>query len=314
MLINDLFSYRADIANGYVPDVYQYDYLPKHLRVQIAHIWDDAIGHYVHRRYSYTIQNNEAWNWIHKSVAREHGAINLASGGSFKEMCVNYLLDESLPVNKTLDLIELSFKYIENSRKMTSAERDKKGMKISVTDAVKELNERFRRAGVGYKFSNGQIMCIDSEFVYSNVVKRTLSLLSEKGFKGPNREISQAYFHYRNGNYEEAILFANNAFESTMKVICEQRGWKFEKSARGSDLLKILLSNKLLPDYLDNSFQQLVSTLQSGLPKVRNEESAHGKGSSPQTAPFYIAAYALNLAAVNILFLVTAHKVNEDVL
>ena len=64
----------------------------------------------------------------------------------------------------------------------------------------------------------------------------------------------------------------------------------------------------LLPDYLDASFDQLVATLKSGLPKVRNQGGVHGQGAIPRETPDYVAAYALHLAAAKILFLVEAHK------
>ena len=63
-----------------------------------------------------------------------------------------------------------------------------------------------------------------------------------------------------------------------------------------------------MPSYLDNSFDQLAATLKSGLPRVRAEEGAHGQGSVPRETPVYVAGYALNLAAANILFLAQAHK------
>ncbi len=46
------------------------------------------------------------------------------------------------------------------------------------------------------------------------------------------------------------------------------------------------------PDYLDKSFDQLIATLSSGLPRVRNEEGAHGQGAKPRATPPYVAAYA----------------------
>ena len=67
-------------------------------------------------------------------------------------------------------------------------------------------------------------------------------------------------------------------------------------------------ANGLLPSYLDASFDQLTATLRSGLPEVRNEEGAHGQGATPRETPNYVAAYALYLAAANILFLAEAHK------
>jgi hypothetical protein len=69
--------------------------------------------------------------------------------------------------------------------------------------------------------------------------------------------------------------------------------------------------NGLLPDYLGQSFDQLIATLQSGLPKVRNEVAGHGQGATPRETPGYVAGYALHLAAVNIVLLVEAMKATE---
>ena len=44
MSVFDLFSFRKRLAAGDTPDVFTYDELPEQLRVQIVHIWRDAIG------------------------------------------------------------------------------------------------------------------------------------------------------------------------------------------------------------------------------------------------------------------------------
>ena len=122
------------------------------------------------------------------------------------------------------------------------------------------------------------------------------------------RDNLQAHAHYRSGETKDAITDANNAFESTLKAICDQRQWPYDRGARASDLLKVVRTHGLLPDYLDASFDQLVATLKSGLPKVRNQGGVHGQGAIPRETPDYVAAYALHLAAAKILFLVEAHK------
>lgn len=116
-----------------------------------------------------------------------------------------------------------------------------------------------------------------------------------------------AHKHYRAGETKDAITDANNAFESTMKAICDQRGWPYQSGATASQLVRVVKENGLLPDKMSKSFEQLAATLKSGLPPVRNEEGAHGQGSDPHRTPDYVAAYALHLAAAKILFLVEAH-------
>lgn len=46
MTVYDTYSYRRRVAKGDVPDVFVYDKLPIKLRIQIVHIWRDAIGVY----------------------------------------------------------------------------------------------------------------------------------------------------------------------------------------------------------------------------------------------------------------------------
>ena len=186
-------------------------------------------------------------------------------------------------------------------------DRAKRGITVTADEAIEELNVRFRRAGVGYRFEDGQIIRIDSELIHSEVVKPALRYLQQRGFEGPREEFLKAHTHFRNGEMKDAVTNANNAFESTLKTICKQRKWQYPQGATASNLLNIVRENGLLPNYLDNSFDQLVATLKSGLPKVRNEQGGHGQGPTPRETPEYVAAYALHLAAAKILFLCEAH-------
>lgn len=49
--------------------------------------------------------------------------------------------------------------------------------KVPPADGLRELNERFLRAGVGYQFENEQIIRMDSQYVHAEVVKDALRLL-----------------------------------------------------------------------------------------------------------------------------------------
>ena len=187
-------------------------------------------------------------------------------------------------------------------------ERAQRGIRETADEAIKELNVRFKLAGVGYQFEDGYILRIDSELIHTEIVKPALQYLNEEGFEGPRDEFIRAHAHYRKGEMKDAIVDANNAFESTLKSICLQRGWKYQKGDSAAHLIQVVRDKSLLPDYLDNSFDQLVATLKSGLPKVRGEEGAHGQGAIPSETPDYVAAYALHLAAAQILFLVKAHN------
>ena len=313
MSVFSLFSHRKRLNRGEMPDILVYDNLPESLRVQIVHIWNEVVGPY----YVYTglieedldvVENNEGWKLIHDVVAREHGIFRLGSQPSIADRCINYLMS-TREVDAVLDLLEVGSAYIDRVvRSLPKYERKRHGIRTDPDAAIKELHERFRRAGIGYRFESGQIIQVDSEFIHSEVVKPALLFLSDPDSAGARAEFMNAHSHYKTGEMKDAIVDANNAFESTMKTICELRGWPHPRRARASDLLRVLREKGLLPNCLDNSFDQLAATLRSGLPRVRGEEGAHGQGSVPRETPDYVAGYALNLAAVKILFLAQAHE------
>ena len=298
LAVSDLYSRRKQVAEGNVPDVYVYGELPGELRIQVVYIWREAVG----------LDNPNGWSTIHNVVAREHGVMLLARGRDARRQCEGFLRAERA-VDRVLDIIEVSFRYIEiQFPRLRDYERQGLGITVTSKSAVEELNVRFRQAGVGYRFESGQIVRIDSELIHSEVVQPALGYLQQRGFEGPRDEFLKAHGHYRAGETKEAITNANNAFESTLKAICDQRGWQYAGGATASQLVKVVKQKGLLPSYLDKSFDQLAATLQSGLPKVRDEQGAHGQGALPRKTPDYVAAYALHLAAAKILFLAEAHE------
>ena len=326
MAVRDIYSHRKRIAEGDFPDVFVYHRLPGALRVQIVQICRDAIGPVCRPSgpaSSVSPHNTEAWTLIHDLVAREHGVFELAarlptaasprrSGGEIDPRCESLLLHHH-SVEEVLDLVEVSFDFIDkNLRRLSAHERKRRGITVTATAAIDELNERFKRSGVGYAFEDGKIFRVDSELIHAEVVKPALRYLHQPGFAGAREEFLNAHAHYRAGENKEAITDANNAFESTLKCICDRRGWEYLSGARASDLLRVVRAHGLLPDYLDSSFDQLAATLKSGLPKVRSEEGAHGQGATPRETPDHVAAYALHLAAAKILFLVETHLATPE--
>ena len=277
MPIYGTFSYRKRVAEGKAPDVYIYDELPRPLRLQIIDIWQRAIG-----PSEGGFNNSRAWNFIHDTIAREHGEFSLCKERRVDIRCESFLLNPK-SVDHALDLIEVSFRYILGFEKLYPGyDRRRFGIQTSASDAIKELNERFGRADVGYRFEEGKIIRIDSGLLHSEVVKPALRYLNESGFEGPRDEFLSAHTHYRAGEMKDAITDANNAFESTLRAVCDQRGWSYEPGVPVPVLLKILRDKGLLPGYLDNSFNQLAATLHSGLPQVRNSEGGHGQGATPR--------------------------------
>jgi hypothetical protein len=146
MSIIDLFSKRQKRIRGDVPDVYQYEEIPQALRVQIVHIWKDAFGD--HAGYRGGARN--AYKFIHDALCREYGMFQLQEHADNPlEAVANFLL-RTKDVEKAIDVIELSFRYIDRTVRKHSHEHE--GIKLSPNKAIAELNARFREHGVGYQY------------------------------------------------------------------------------------------------------------------------------------------------------------------
>ena len=103
---------------------------------------------------------------------------------------------------------------------------------------------------------------------------------------------------------------AGKALESTLKTICDRRRWQYPAGATAKPLLDFVIQNGLLPPE-GTHFAGLRSALEAGLPTIRNRTSGHGQGADRVELPAHLVAFALHLAAANILFAVEAHRAKK---
>jgi len=303
---------RARLENASNGELYQYDSLPARFRVQVAHIWRDALGGYLTgNEYSefFVSPANEWWRYLKSTLCRELGVFRLAEHCSnAREQCEGFLLQAD--TSGALDIIELSFRIIDRGiRQFDSAMLTSAKIVQSADDAIDELNARFREHGLGYRYTDGILVRIDSEFIHEESVRPAISLLREAGFEGPSEEFMCAFGHYRRGDNKPAIFEALKAFESTVKAICKARSWHHSPTATAAPLIGLLFEKGIIPTEMQSHFTALRSLMESGLPTVSNRTSRHGQGAVPVQVPDHVAAYALHLAAVNIVFLVQSHKI-----
>lgn len=302
MALFDLFSKRQRRLRGDVPDVYTYNALPDQLRVQIVHIIRDAFG----EDYEYFDDAEQAYRFVHDALCREYGVFNLFKrANSHADALINFFLAEQ-SVERALDVVEICFKYIHFVIRDNYNYSQHTIRKIKVDDAIDELNARFKEHGIGFQFESGEIIRVDSEFLHAEAVKPTLAILRASHFKGANEEFLKAHEHYRHGRHKECLVEALKAFESTMKAICQKRGWAYQPGDTAKALINTCLTQGLLPSYLESQMGSLRSLLESGVPTVRNKLGGHGQGPDPVQVPEYMARYGLNLTATTILFIAEA--------
>jgi len=311
--IFDLFSKRQKALRGEVPDVYTYDDLPNPLRVQIVHIWRDALGseNNYYNQYGCGPNVKSAYKFIVDTLCREYGLFQLPSAEKYRDRMylnelANYLLQVD-DVERQLDIVELSFRYIDRiTRKYDYLQ--KQGADERADDAINELNARLKEHGIGFQFIEGEIVRVDSELIHSEAVKPALRLLNEKNYKGAQQEFLSAYEHYRHGKHKEALNDCLKSFESTMKSICDKRKWAYQQNATAKTLIQICFDNDLVPAFWQQHLSSLRSMLESGIPTGRNKLSGHGQGVAPVAVPDYLVAYMLHMTASTLVFLTTAEK------
>lgn len=331
MSIIDIFSKRQKALRGEMPDVYRYDRVPEPLRVQIVHIMLDALGyasHYQERAGRAYPKVVACYDTITDALCREYGVFYLskdqstheskgigalvsrgggedhsAHRGRVEDLYRFFLREKN--IEKVLDVIELSFRMIDRITRTHDYLR-KHDPSGDADRAIDELNGRFKEHGVGYCFTDGRIVRIDSEYIHSEVVRPALRILDRRQYAGAREEFLKAHEHHRNGNAKEALNECLKSLESVMKSICDKRGWRYGEHATASKLVDICFDKELIPSFWQSHFDALRSVLKSGAPTARNKLGGHGQGATPKPVPGYVAAYALHMTAAAIVFLADA--------
>lgn len=312
MSVFDIFSKRKkkNELSGKV-DVFIYDEIPNEFRVQVIHIWEEAIGPFFdHGEFDFDrrVENNDAWITIVKILSKELGVFRLGNEYSNpKKQCIEFI--QQAKADHVLDIVELSFKIIDRQiRRMNQYEQKQHGISQDPDNAISELNHRFFEHGLGYQYQNGEIIRVDSQYIHEEVVKTALTLIHEEGFQGAEDEFRKAHEHYRHGRSKEALNEALKALESTAKSICSERKWTYASNATAKVLIDVIFQNGLIVPELQSHFTALRSVLESGVPTIRNKQGGHGQGLTVKVVPEHLVGFILHSSASAIVFLIQAHR------
>lgn len=301
MAVFDLYSKRQKRQLGEI-EIYKYDPIPEKLRVQILTIIEEALGTDKRAGHSTFV-----YQFIKKTLCREYGRLELVQSKfqlSDREQVAQFLLKYST-TEELIDLTELTFNVINNKIKadyeyytyMTTSS-------LKPEEAIGELNERFKENGIGYYFNGEIFIKMDSTFIHSEVTLNALNLLNNPKFEGANQEYLSAHLHYREGRNKECLSDCLKAFESTLKIICVEKGWQFDNKDTSKKLISICFENELIPKFTQEQYESLQKLLIGGIPTIRNNMSGHGQGQIPQNVDDQITRYGLSLVGANIIFLI----------
>ncbi|UOA31234.1 hypothetical protein DSM110093_00997 [Sulfitobacter sp. DSM 110093] len=213
----------------------------------MVHIWDEAIGNEDDYRNSFGPgQTAEAFKLIVMTLRKEYGVFHLSptyQKDNFRTELASFFLSTEETV-KAIDVIELTLKCIDVVCRDWSIKHGE-----IADETIAEANERLAEHGLGYSYVDGRILRKDSEFTHQEIVKPALTVLSGQIYAGARQEFFGAFENLRVGKNKEALNDCLKSFESTMKAICDKRGWAYPKNATAKTLISCLIENEILPSF-----------------------------------------------------------------
>ncbi len=313
MAMFDLFSRKKRDAKRESPDVFRHDDVPHPLRIQLLHALDDARK----RIYSRTIpayiaigtEGTDIFAEACLVLRRELGLgklievrkrVRSMNDTQTKDLCDEFTaFFENCESEQVLDAVQVAMRLIEEAGRSHLLDQE-----CNANSVAAEINRRFLEHSLGYQYQSGQIIVETNSILHTEAITPALTLLSDPRFAGANEEFLKAHEHYRHGRLGECLVDCLKAFESSMKIICDLKGWSYKATDTAKSLIEVCLANNLVPTFTQQQLTSLRTLLESGVPTVRNKQAGHGQGATRHQVSPHLARFGLHLTAAVVVLLV----------
>ena len=309
----DLFSRKKRRTEQQSPDVFRYDEIPHPLRIQLLHALDDARLRICDRTVpEYRVlgtEGDDIFALACQVLRRELGLGKLIEvrkrvrslyGTQTKDLCDEFTaFFENCETEQVLDAVQVVMNLIEEADRNRILDDE-----CDSTTVAAEINRRFLEHSVGYQYQSGQIIVATNSVLHTEAIAPALGLLSDPRFSGANEEFLKAHEHYRHNRLSECLIDCLKAFESTMKIIADLKGWSYKPTDTAKSLIEVCLANNLIPTFTQQQLTSLRTLLESGVPTVRNKKAGHGQGANRHQVSPHLARFGLHLTAAVVVLLV----------
>lgn len=305
----DFFTYKLyseRVNEGNVSDVFIYDYLPERMKNQTYMLIERCLIDLYGSSINISPFGSKLGNSIFEVLHFRYGEFDLGLSG-------RYILGDILTVlngwlfERVLDFLEVFFLTLSDINNCIPNRTEK------IQEWVLKINQVFLENKFGYQIVDFKICRMDSIYTHAEIVKPSLAVLSSKNdYKIAEEEFKEALSLYMRADFDHAVIKANCAFESVLKVIAIARKWESQKDIQkltARELVKLALDNELVSRNMQAQFENFNSLILSSLPSMRNACGAHGRGISESLTGVQTASLALHLAGSYILFFVNLHEV-----
>ncbi|MBL0928932.1 MAG: hypothetical protein IBJ15_02225 [Alphaproteobacteria bacterium] len=148
-----------------------------------------------------------------------------------------------------------------------------KNMNSTFEANVREINERLKQAGMPLHYHNGFLQISQDDLVQTEVEQPFWQLVKDAQWKNVSLDMAEALDRRDKGGRDPSF-YAAKALESTIKIICELKGWVSGSERGVSDFLNHL-ENKINGGFIESWERQ---SIQRFFSDVRND-LGHGPGS-----------------------------------
>ncbi len=316
----DLFSRKKRASERELPDVFRYDEIPHPLRIQLLHALDDARQCICDRTVpGYRILGTEGEDIFAEACLVLRRALGLGkliearrglramNDTQTRDLCDEFTaFFENCETEQVLDAVLIVMKLIEEAERNRILDKECNSGTVAA-----EINRRFLEHSIGYKYQSGQIVVATNSVLHTEAITPALSLLTDQRFMGANEEFLKALEHYRHGRLGECLVDCLKAFESTMKIVADLKGWNYRPTDTAKSLIEVCLVNNLIPTFTQQQLTSLRTLLESGIPTVRNKKAGHGQGSGRHDLSPHLARFGLHLTAAVVVLLVESFLESE---
>lgn len=137
---------------------------------------------------------------------------------------------------------------------------------------------------------------IEDKTITQEIYTPLFNLLSDPVWINVDKELSDAFDLYRKGHIDASNNACGRALESTIKIICDKKGWNNNSNDKFAHNVDLCKSNNLF-----ESFHAGILTSNGA---IRNALGSHGNGSEKSLNNKTYAKHMVNLTCSNILLLI----------
>ena len=217
-----------------------------------------------------------------------------------------------------LSALEILFSLRQHTIRIYGREYNEREQLLALTkNLFLAINKLFKLDKIGYQLvqinlEDVPIMVIpfNSEYLYQETVQTPRSLLYNAKFEGPLNEFEKALDLYRKDEFDNAIIEATNAYESTLKAILSAKKVLFdEKEDKIPQLIDKIKETKIVEPIFETVFGSFWGVLKNGPNNIRNlSGNAHGQGIKIKKAQKEYADFVLRTVGTYISFLIERYE------